>query len=100
MSNKHFQHEKSWEEHIIYQKLEVFPPKDNTPKHLLLTKDKGETYDLYWIIDTYKSWRLKPKTGWKRIIKRYNIRIDNKKNLDQYDKDVIDHINVTFPLPQ
>lgn len=99
MSNKHFQHEKTREEHTIYQKLEVFPPKDSTPKHLPLTNTKGETYDLYWIVDTYKTWRIKP-SGWKRIIKRYNIRIENKKNLDQYDKDVIDYINTNFPLPQ
>lgn len=97
MNNKHFQHQKNWEEHTIYHLVEVFPAKYNINP---FTNDKGESYDLYWIKDTYKSWRLNPKTGWKRIIKRYNVRIDNQKNLDQYDKDVIDYINNNHPLPQ
>ena len=92
----HFAHDKTWEEHTKYYKVEVYPAKDPTHKHAF-KNDKGETYDLYWIVDSFKTWRIKPN-GWKRIIKRYGKRIDHLKNLDQYDRDVLDYIKKNYPL--
>ena len=94
----------SWHELNKMFVVNIFPSKN--PNKPFVNKDEdGNTYDTYLVYDSNKSWRL--GKDWRRIIKAStpngNETINTKrayKTLDQYDKDVIDYININYPLPQ
>jgi hypothetical protein len=93
-----------WVETTKMFRVQVYPAKN--PNARYVNKDQqGQTFDVYLVFDSNKTWRL--GKDWTRIIKAedgdgyYTISTKSAyKHLDQHDKDVIAYINTNYPLPQ
>jgi hypothetical protein len=62
--------------------------------------DPNKTHDWYYIIDSKKTWKENHK--WIRVIKREMTRINyaKKSQMTEFDRDIENYINTTYPLPQ